>query len=219
MQDRDSRRSIAFVARRLELHHRHMPCNGVQHSDGESIDRLDLASGDSIADRTALGSRSNTGSSPTQTGAAASDRLQEPISGMGRRRWCRVIHASHHTACRGRSTATLHGDESSQTSRSRPDQGPHRPVARRHGEFLPRRPSQACSPRPRRELREELERNPLAVLPTHSASDGPLEAVDAELVGSYAVRIRFSDGHDTGLYTGTTSGRLTRMHPAHRKPR
>lgn len=52
-----------------------------------------------------------------------------------------------------------------------------------------------------RELREELERNPLAVLPTHSASDGPLEAVDAELVGSYAVRIRFSDGHDTGLYT------------------
>ena len=49
-----------------------------------------------------------------------------------------------------------------------------------------------------RELREELERNPLAVLYTFIGR--ATEAVDAELVGSY-VRIRFSDGHDTGLYT------------------
>ncbi len=54
-----------------------------------------------------------------------------------------------------------------------------------------------------RELREELERNPLAVLPTTTGSTAPLHAVDAELVGSYALRIRFSDGHDTGLYTWT----------------
>jgi len=52
-----------------------------------------------------------------------------------------------------------------------------------------------------RELREELERNPLAVLPTSNASDAPLEALDAELVGTYAIRIRFSDGHNTGLFT------------------
>ena len=52
-----------------------------------------------------------------------------------------------------------------------------------------------------RQLREELERNPLAVLPDSGGRDGPLTAIDAELVGTYAVRIRFSDGHDTGIYT------------------
>jgi len=50
-------------------------------------------------------------------------------------------------------------------------------------------------------LREKLARNPLTVLP-ESAGDGrPLTALDAELVGNYAVRIRFSDGHHTGLYS------------------
>ena len=52
-----------------------------------------------------------------------------------------------------------------------------------------------------RQLREELERNPLAVLPASANSDVPLHGVDAELVGTYAVRIRFSDGHDTGIYS------------------
>ena len=33
------------------------------------------------------------------------------------------------------------------------------------------------------------------------SADQPLMATDAELVGNYAVRIRFSDGHDTGLYS------------------
>ncbi len=52
-----------------------------------------------------------------------------------------------------------------------------------------------------RKMREQLASNPLTVLP-QSASDGrPLTALDAELVGNYAVRIRFSDGHDTGLYS------------------
>jgi DUF971 family protein len=50
-----------------------------------------------------------------------------------------------------------------------------------------------------RQLREEMERNPLAILP--STSTGPLVALDAELVGNYALRIRFSDGHQTGIYT------------------
>jgi DUF971 family protein len=50
-----------------------------------------------------------------------------------------------------------------------------------------------------RALREEMSRNPLTVLP--SGSGQALTAVDAELVGNYAVRIRFSDGHDTGLFS------------------
>lgn len=49
-------------------------------------------------------------------------------------------------------------------------------------------------------LREEMASNPLTVLPS-SAAKGPLQAVGAELVGNYAVRIRFSDGHDTGIYS------------------
>jgi DUF971 family protein len=51
-----------------------------------------------------------------------------------------------------------------------------------------------------RELRERMKRNPLTVLPAGSSA-GPLTAQDAELVGNYAIRIRFSDGHDTGIYT------------------
>ncbi|MCC6660323.1 MAG: DUF971 domain-containing protein [Phycisphaerales bacterium] len=50
-------------------------------------------------------------------------------------------------------------------------------------------------------LREQMTKNPLTVLPAGTPSAGPLAAVDAELVGNYALRIRFSDGHDTGLYT------------------
>jgi DUF971 family protein len=45
-----------------------------------------------------------------------------------------------------------------------------------------------------------MERNPLTVLPASTAS-GPLTATGAELVGNYAIRILFSDGHDTGLYS------------------
>lgn len=51
-----------------------------------------------------------------------------------------------------------------------------------------------------RVLREEIARNPLTVLPS-GRSAGPLEATSAELVGNYAIRIRFSDGHDTGIYS------------------
>jgi len=51
-------------------------------------------------------------------------------------------------------------------------------------------------------LREELARNPLTVLPA-AKSSGPLTAVDAELVGNYAIRIRFSDGHSTGIFSWT----------------
>ncbi len=54
-----------------------------------------------------------------------------------------------------------------------------------------------------RNLREEQARNPLAILPASAmkASSGPLTAVNAEMVGNYAIRITFSDGHDTGIYS------------------
>jgi DUF971 family protein len=52
-----------------------------------------------------------------------------------------------------------------------------------------------------RQLREEMESNPLTVLPSGAAHQGPLTASGAEMVGNYAIRIRFSDGHDTGIYS------------------
>lgn len=53
-----------------------------------------------------------------------------------------------------------------------------------------------------RALREQLASNPLTVLPSGSgAGSGPLVATGAELVGNYAIKIVFSDGHDTGIYS------------------
>lgn len=54
-----------------------------------------------------------------------------------------------------------------------------------------------------RQLRDEQAKNPLTVLPPSAArtSAATLTATDAELVGQYAIRIRFSDGHDTGIYS------------------
>jgi DUF971 family protein len=50
-------------------------------------------------------------------------------------------------------------------------------------------------------LREEMAQNPLTVLPANQPSADELKAVDAELVGNYAIRIKFSDGHETGIFT------------------
>ena len=54
-----------------------------------------------------------------------------------------------------------------------------------------------------RMLREEMARNPLTVLPASVIEHAgePLTATAAELIGNYAVRIVFSDGHDTGIYS------------------
>lgn len=55
-----------------------------------------------------------------------------------------------------------------------------------------------------REQRKELERNPLAVIQPgrgRGVVEGPLEAESAEMVGNYAIRINFSDGHRTGLFS------------------
>lgn len=55
-------------------------------------------------------------------------------------------------------------------------------------------------------FREEQAKNPLMVLPPSASgggggSDKPFTAENAELVGNYALRVEFSDGHRTGLYT------------------
>jgi DUF971 family protein len=54
-----------------------------------------------------------------------------------------------------------------------------------------------------RQLREHMRDNPLTVLPSRppSNSPAPLAALSAELVGNYALRIHFSDGHSTGIYS------------------
>jgi DUF971 family protein len=52
-----------------------------------------------------------------------------------------------------------------------------------------------------RELRAEMKRNPLTVLPAGAGSAEALRAEDAELIGHYAIRITFSDGHSTGIYS------------------
>lgn len=67
-------------------------------------------------------------------------------------------------------------------------------------------------------LRQEMQTNPLTVLPASAAkSTGALTAESAELVGNYAIRIRFSDGHDTGLYSWKYLREIdpasTRAHP------
>lgn len=53
-----------------------------------------------------------------------------------------------------------------------------------------------------RELRRAMDANPLTVLPAASGgSGGRLVATDAELVGNYAIKFTFSDGHASGIYT------------------
>ncbi|MDP1661069.1 MAG: DUF971 domain-containing protein [Phycisphaerales bacterium] len=65
-----------------------------------------------------------------------------------------------------------------------------------------------------RELRAEQSRNPLTVLPSgRSRPAGPLMAEGAELVGNYAVKLRFSDGHSSGIYTWEYLRRLASQAP------
>jgi DUF971 family protein len=52
-----------------------------------------------------------------------------------------------------------------------------------------------------RELRKEMNTNPLTILPDGMGSSDAITATGAEMVGNYAIKIMFSDGHDTGLYT------------------
>lgn len=51
-----------------------------------------------------------------------------------------------------------------------------------------------------RQLRTEMATNRLVVLPDAGPTQD-LRAIDAQLVGRYALRITFSDGHRTGIYS------------------
>ncbi|MEL6498622.1 MAG: DUF971 domain-containing protein [Planctomycetota bacterium] len=65
-----------------------------------------------------------------------------------------------------------------------------------------------------RQLRDEMAKNPLAVLPD-APGGGSVVATDAELVGNYAIRIAFSDGHSTGIYSWAY---LREIDPAQQPP-
>ena len=65
-----------------------------------------------------------------------------------------------------------------------------------------------------RQLREEMAKNPLAILP-EAAGTGSVVATGAELVGNYAIRITFSDGHSTGIYSWAY---LRALDPANQQP-
>jgi len=70
-----------------------------------------------------------------------------------------------------------------------------------------------------RELRDEMKKNPLTVLPAKmTAQRGPLVALDAEMVGNYAIRIRFSDGHSTGIYSWEYLRSIDPANPPKPKP-
>jgi DUF971 family protein len=53
-----------------------------------------------------------------------------------------------------------------------------------------------------REIRREQATNPLRVLAAAPAS-GPVTVVALERVGAYAIKLTWSDGHDTGIYSFT----------------
>jgi DUF971 family protein len=55
-------------------------------------------------------------------------------------------------------------------------------------------PCAAC-----REFRDKAAKTRLMVL--NSTHDGPIVATSAQMVGNYAIRIDFSDGHVTGIYS------------------
>ncbi|MBO6514080.1 MAG: DUF971 domain-containing protein [Phycisphaerales bacterium] len=52
-----------------------------------------------------------------------------------------------------------------------------------------------------RELRKQMNTNPLTILPDGMGSGEAVVAEGAEMVGNYAIKIFFSDGHATGLYS------------------
>jgi DUF971 family protein len=58
----------------------------------------------------------------------------------------------------------------------------------------------ACPCATCRAEREAAEHNPLRVVPRMASPDDQVVVREAELAGSYALRIRWADGHDTGIY-------------------
>ena len=65
-----------------------------------------------------------------------------------------------------------------------------------------------------RQIRDEMGKNPLTVLPA-GVGDADIVATDAQLVGNYAIRVEFSDGHRTGIYSWEY---LRRIDPGEQPP-
>ena len=73
-------------------------------------------------------------------------------------------------------------------------------MGRFRNNVLPLRPAQAHVPSAdSKQTREDLQQNPLAILP--SSKGGPITIEDAQIVGNYAIRFTFSDGHTAGIYS------------------
>ena len=60
----------------------------------------------------------------------------------------------------------------------------------------------------RRQQADSAQQGPLRVLPATARPEDQTRAVDAELAGHYALRIRWADGHDTGFYDFSLLRRL-----------
>lgn len=55
-----------------------------------------------------------------------------------------------------------------------------------------------------RQLRDQIRSNPLTVLPVaRTGRNIPLTVTSAELVGNYAIKLVFSDGHSSGIFSWT----------------
>ena len=68
-----------------------------------------------------------------------------------------------------------------------------------------------------RHLREQMKKNPLTVLPASVArASGPLLIRSAELVGNYALKIEFSDGHGSGIYSWEYLRQIDPGNPDHK---
>ncbi|GJQ30373.1 MAG: hypothetical protein HBSAPP03_22570 [Phycisphaerae bacterium] len=52
-----------------------------------------------------------------------------------------------------------------------------------------------------KDLRTQLAQNPLTVVPAGGVAPEALTILEAEIRGNYALWLRFSDGHATGLYS------------------
>lgn len=59
----------------------------------------------------------------------------------------------------------------------------------------------ACPCATCKDLRQQMSKSRLTVLPTTATATEPLTVARADLVGNYALRLTWSDGHDKGIYS------------------
>lgn len=69
-----------------------------------------------------------------------------------------------------------------------------------HSEFTIAMLRKFCPCASCKELRQQMSRSRLTVLPPGTRS-GPVIVEKAEMVGNYALRLTWSDGHATGIYS------------------